>query len=412
VSFFHSINFKFFLSFLALVFLVTTGLYVLVYLANIEKVKVEVHNALTSSSQILHDRFISEAKTPLFNTLQFIAQSPLIDNYFDSPKIERRANRNEIEKLFVRMIRLNTSFLKSIRLVDNHGTQLVVVSGVKRIRRSLGRPYTGSEEQIESFNKIVTKLEKSSNENVEFPIAIQAFPDERYIAGMNIGDPTTPDLIVGTIVVEFDMAEMLDYISKYLFEEAPIYWVLDEQSTIIRQPIDDPILISPLDILPDIMHKTGVIHETEGGYFFAKLLSFAPENSQIIIVTGISKDHTYEHFKSSWKGFLWVVLVAVCAIFLIVFYFHGVLIKPILTLSSSAEAIGHGNLDVDIKVQTKDEIGDLAAAFKVMIQKIGSQRDELVREKKAAEMASQSKSDFLANMSHEIRTPMNAVIGP
>ncbi len=35
----------------------------------------------------------------------------------------------------------------------------------------------------------------------------------------------------------------------------------------------------------------------------------------------------------------------------------------------------------------------------------------LKRAKKAAELASQSKSDFLANMSHELRTPLNGVIG-
>ena len=42
---------------------------------------------------------------------------------------------------------------------------------------------------------------------------------------------------------------------------------------------------------------------------------------------------------------------------------------------------------------------------------LDEQNVELGKAKRAAEVASQSKSAFLANMSHEIRTPMNAIMG-
>ena len=69
------------------------------------------------------------------------------------------------------------------------------------------------------------------------------------------------------------------------------------------------------------------------------------------------------------------------------------------------------DIDINIDIHRYDEIGELATAFRVMIQEINNMRTALVQAKETAEIANQSKSEFLANMSHEIRTPMNAVIG-
>ena len=78
--------------------------------------------------------------------------------------------------------------------------------------------------------------------------------------------------------------------------------------------------------------------------------------------------------------------------------------QPIQTIRDAALDAGNGNLESQVTIKTKDELGELAEAFNRMVDKIRANLEK-------ADEANRVKGEFLATMSHEIRTPMNGVIG-
>lgn len=98
--------------------------------------------------------------------------------------------------------------------------------------------------------------------------------------------------------------------------------------------------------------------------------------------------------------------------------FNIVVLRPIRVLESSCKTIAEGDIEREIPIRQRDEIGRLADSFRKMVASLrGNMADKdaalqaLVQANRRLEEATQAKSRFLANMSHELRTPLNAIIG-
>jgi signal transduction histidine kinase/DNA-binding response OmpR family regulator len=87
-------------------------------------------------------------------------------------------------------------------------------------------------------------------------------------------------------------------------------------------------------------------------------------------------------------------------------------------LQAGVSAIGAGNLNHRLTIQTRDEIEQVARAFNQMAANLTDSNAQLNRQvaelevaRTAAEVANRTKSEFLANMNHELRTPLNGILG-
>ncbi|MBU5306198.1 HAMP domain-containing histidine kinase [Clostridioides mangenotii] len=136
-------------------------------------------------------------------------------------------------------------------------------------------------------------------------------------------------------------------------------------------------------------------------------------NSKIIGIIRFENDYSKLYRRSN--DFLQQVVVFSIFIFIlsiiIAYFISNQLTKPLVELSKKTREIAMGNFDIDIDINSDDELGKLSKDFKTMVEKIQFQINIIKNDRDNIKKLSEKQKKFFDNVTHELKTPMTSIIG-
>lgn len=189
-------------------------------------------------------------------------------------------------------------------------------------------------------------------------------------------------------------------------------WLFDRQGNIVATSTQDEVSIGKY-IHPTIVGKVldgeNVVNNLKFEGMSQPMLSVVvpwgkDDNVYGGIVLHAPINGINEMISNLRETILWVTLVGVLISTGIASYLSWSISRPLRQIDQAAAKIGMGDYSERIRIDSNDQIGELAATINNMAEKL----ERIDLEKRKLE---QNRQDFLANISHELRTPLTAMQG-
>jgi signal transduction histidine kinase len=110
-----------------------------------------------------------------------------------------------------------------------------------------------------------------------------------------------------------------------------------------------------------------------------------------------------------------LVLISAMSLFILIFSFlymlRKTIVKPIITFRDATKVIGEGNLNEEIKINSRDELGELATAFNKMTNDLKYSRDKIEEYNKTLKKLLSQKDEFIGQLGHDLKNPLTPLVG-
>ncbi len=154
--------------------------------------------------------------------------------------------------------------------------------------------------------------------------------------------------------------------------------------------------------IPMVLLSVGVVTFTQ--YHMDELYALQVETATVEEIAQAVKLYAVEVREYISNLMLLISLVVPVIVICLVLWIYHSIVTPIHMLQVATQNIKNGNLDFEVEVHNKDEIGELCEDFEEMRIRLKDNAEEKIR-------SEQQSKELISNISHDLKTPITAIKG-
>ncbi|MCF8143358.1 MAG: HAMP domain-containing protein [Deltaproteobacteria bacterium] len=375
------------------------------------KASVERVNRLVRQEQMVQVEAAANKIDDIFYNcrvdLTTISRSPVLAEYHLARlfRLEAEAdfNRDNLRKLFEDILD-RTPFYSGIRVLNEHGEKLIGVGG------------PGAVDPLDNQSRelFFGKTAGMRPTDVRFSELIHCRERKGFIVHCSKAFFTGWKEFAGVIVIDVDFERITRFIRSIRVGEEGYSFLIDREGKTLAHPLYGPYKYDARDG-PDasLIHLSKDMASGDTGwkeYTFQgqkKVAAFAPiPTMNWSMAVTIPIEEFGKEAQAIRTNVIQLVVVTLLITLVGAFILSYHLLRPVRRLVTATNRLACGDLNQEIPVKSRDELGDLTGSFNRMVNNLSRIQKELVRSEKLISLGRLS-----AGVAHEIRNPLNAMKG-